>query len=86
MNDYSFIKQFKEIKISKICKKYEINLGNLLSGQTSDENYKKVKNEIVRELLKLVIEDKRDNLILISLFADIIEKQEKDIKALKEMI
>ena len=86
MSDYSFIKQFQEIKVSKICKDKGINLSNLLSGQTSDENYTKVKNEIIRELLMLIIEDKKDDLILISFYNDLIEKQEKEIKALKEMI
>lgn len=86
MSDYSFIKQFQEIKVSKICKDKGINLSNLLSGQTSDENYTKVKNAIIRELLTLLIAYKEDNLILIGLYNEIIEKQEKEIRALKEMI
>lgn len=86
MSDYSFIKEFQKIKLKDICKKLGINQSNIISGQTTDENYKKVKNEIIRELLMLIIEDKKDDLILISFYNDLIEKQEKEIKALKEMI
>lgn len=86
MSDYSFIKEFQEIKISNYCKENNINLGNLLSGCTTDENYKKVKNYIIRELLKIMIEYRQDDLILVSLFSDILEKLEKENKALREML
>ena len=86
MSDYSFIKEFQKIKLKDICKKLGISQSNIISGQTTDENYKKVKNEIIRELLMLIIEDKKDDLILISFYNDLIEKQEKEIKALREMI
>ena len=56
MDNYSFIKRFQEIKISKICEEKGINLGNLLSGSTSDENYSRVKNELIRQLLMLLID------------------------------
>ena len=86
MNSYNFIKRFQEIKISNIWKEQGINLGNLLSGSTSEENYTKVKNELIRELLMLLIEDKKEDLLLIGFYNELLEKQEKEIKALKEMI
>lgn len=86
MNDYSFIKQFQEIKVSKICKDKGINLSNLLSGQTSDENYTKVKNAIIRELLMLIIQDKGESLITLALYDEVIMKLEKENKSLREMI
>lgn len=86
MSDYSFIKEFQEIKISNFCKENNINLGNLLSGCTTDENYRKVKNYILRELLKIMIEYKQDDLLLISIYNEILEKLEKENKMLREMI
>ena len=86
MNNYSFIKGFQEIKISKICEEKGINLGNLLSGSTSEENFTKVKNELIRELLMLLIEDKKEDLLLIGFYNELLEKQEREIKALKEML
>lgn len=86
MNNYQFIKRFQDIKLSRICKDKKIDLSNLLSGQTTEENYKRVKDELVRELLMLLIEYKQDDLLLIGFYNDVIEKQEKEIKALKEML
>lgn len=86
MSDYSFIKGFQDIKLSNICKKYNLNLGNVISGQTSEENYKKVKNEIVRELLILMIQYKEEDLITLALYDETILKLEKEIKMLKEML
>lgn len=86
MNDYNFIKGFTNITISNICKKFKINAGNLLSGNTTDENYKKVKNEIIRELLMLVISDKQDELITLYLYDEALSKLQKENKMLKELI
>ena len=86
MNDYNFIKEFQNIKLTNICKKYNINLGNLLAGNTSSENYKKVKGEILRELLMIVIEDKKEDLITLYLYNELLEKLVKENKSLKEML
>lgn len=86
MSDYSFIKEFQKIKLTSICKKLGINQSNILSGQTTDENYKKVKNEIIRELLMLIIQSKGEELITISLYDEILAKLEKENKSLREMI
>ena len=84
--DYSFIKRFQEIKISRICKDKKIDLSNLLNGSTTDENYKRVKDELIRELLMLIIENRQEDLITLGLYDEIIMKQQKEIKALKEML
>lgn len=86
MSDYSFIKEFQNIKLINICKKLGINQSNVISGQTSEENYRRVKNEIIRELLMLIIEDKKESLITLALYDEVIMKLEKENKALKELI
>ena len=85
MNDYQFIKEFTKITVASICKKLGIRSCNVFNGQTTDENYRKVKNEIIRELLDLMIQSKSD-LITIALYDEVIMKLEKENKMLKEMI
>lgn len=86
MSDYGFIKEFQNIKLINICKKLEINQSNVISGQTTEENYRRVKNEIIRELLNLFIQYKGEFIITLALYDEIIMKLEKENKALKEMI
>lgn len=86
MSDYEFIKEFQEIKISKICEDKNINASNLLNGRTTDENYKKVKDEIIRELLMLIIKDKKEDLIGLSLYDDLLKKLEEENQMLRRMI
>lgn len=86
MSDYNFIKEFTNIKVKDICKKYGIQQSNLTAGCTSDENYRKVKNEILRQLLGLFIADKQDDLIVLYLYNEMLEKLEKENKSLREMI
>lgn len=86
MDNYSFIKRFQEIKVSEICKEKGINLGNLLNGSTTEENYKRVKKELIRKLLMLMIEDMQDSLLLVGLYNELLEKQEQELKSLKEML
>ena len=86
MSDYNFIKEFTNIKVKDICKKYGIQQSNLTAGCTSDENYRKVKGEILRQLLGLFIADKQDDLIVLYLYNEMLEKLEKENKSLREMI
>ena len=86
MSDYQFIKGFQDIKLSTICKKYKINLGNIVSGIASEENLKKVKHEIIRELLMLMLQYKEEDLITLALYDEVIMRLEKENKALKEML
>ena len=86
MSDYSFIKEFQNIKISEICKDKGINLSNLINGTTTEENFKRVKKELIRKLLMLMIEDMQESLLLVGLYNELLEKQENEIKSLKEML
>jgi len=88
MSDYSFIKEFQKIKLTSICKKLGINQSNILSGQTTDENYKKVKNEIIKELQNLFISDNlnSEKIITLYLYNELLEQIEKENKSLREMI
>lgn len=86
MTNYQFIKEFQNIKLSKICKKYNITLSNLVSGQTTEENYRKVKEEIVEELLAMLIRDKGEEILTLYLYDDILLKIEKENRALRELI
>ena len=86
MSDYDFIKEFQNIKVSNICEKNKINLGNLLSGSTTEENYKKVKNEIIKELFLILSEEMQDKIVYIYLYNEMLEKLAKENKNLREMI
>lgn len=86
MSDYSFIKEFQNIKVSEICKDKGINLGNLLNGSTTEENYKRVKKELIRKLLMLMIEEMQDKLLLVGLYNELLETKEQELKSLKEML
>ena len=86
MSNYEFIREFTNIKVKDICKKYGIQQSNLTAGCTSDENYKKVKGEILRQLLTLFIADKKDEIATLYLYNEILEKLELENKSLREMI
>ena len=86
MNDYQFIKEFTNITVASICKKLGIRSCNVFNGQTTDENYRKVKNEIIRELLMLMIEKKQEDMITLALYDETIMKLQRENKMLKEMI
>lgn len=86
MTDYQFIKGFQDIKMNNICKKLNIKQSNLTSGQTTEENYRRVKNEIIRELLVLMIQEKQEDLITLGLYDEMLARLEKENKLLREMI
>lgn len=86
MSDYSFIKEFQNIKLSEICKEKGINLSNVINGTTTEENFKRVKKELLRKLLMLMIEDMQESLLLVGLYNEILETKEQEIKSLKEML
>lgn len=86
MTAYQFIKAFQNIKLSRICKEKKIDLSNLVSGQTTEENYQRVKDEIVRELLMIILADKQEDLICLSLYDDLLKKLEEENQALRRMI
>ena len=52
--DYSFILKYKELKtIGQVCKNLSIDYSNLINGKTSKENYKKVADELKRQVIEL---------------------------------
>ena len=54
MNDYDFIMEYKNMKtVSKICKEFGIDYGNLSRGKTTKENEKKVSDELKKQVIKL---------------------------------
>lgn len=85
MTNYDFIKEFNKIKVSSICEKLNINRANISNGNASDENMKKVKLEITKELLELFKKDNED-LIILTLYNELLEKVYKENKNLKEML
>lgn len=60
----SFLKKFSKISINSICNKLKIDSGNLSRGSTSQENIDKVKNEIIKELGMLFIDENTKNVII----------------------
>lgn len=58
MTDLEYIKKFSKITITKVCKKLDINRGNLLNGRTTKSNIKKVREELESEVAKLYIKEK----------------------------
>lgn len=51
--DLRFIKEFRKIKLSNICKELKIDKSNVYRGIASAENIKAVKNEIIKRYEKL---------------------------------
>ena len=52
--DMEFIKKFSKITIKKACQNAGVNCSNLHNGFTSEENVKKVKEEI-EKMIKILI-------------------------------
>ena len=52
--DYSFILKYKQLKtIGQVCKNFSIDYSNLINGKTSKENYKKVADELKKQVIEL---------------------------------
>lgn len=60
MTDLEFIKKFSKIRISDICKNLKIQKNNVYTGKTKKENISKVKNEIYKELVNLMVCDRNE--------------------------
>lgn len=60
MTDLEFIKNFSKIRISTICRNLKIQSNNIYTGKTKKENIQKVKNEIYKELAKLMVGEKNE--------------------------
>lgn len=88
MSDYEFIKEFREMKMTDICEKLKIKQTNIISGKTSDENLRKVKEEIIKELASLFTKDvtNSEKIITLYLYDELLTKLEKENRMLREMI
>lgn len=54
MSDLDFVKEFRKIQITRICKKVGVDYCNFISGRSSKENEKKVKEELLKQLNELL--------------------------------
>lgn len=52
-SDQEFIKEFVQISIANICRELKIDRTNISSGCASKENFKKVRKELVNQILNL---------------------------------
>lgn len=50
----SFIKNFSNINVSKICKQLNINRSNILNGKSSEETTRLLYDEINKQLIELL--------------------------------
>lgn len=88
MTNYEFIKEFQKIKLTNICKRLKVNQSNVISNQTSEENYRRIREAIEKELLNLFIKDNKNSekIITMYLYNELLEKIEKENRLLREMI
>ena len=57
MKDIELIHKIKNIKISNICKRNNLDYTNLIYGRTSKENTKRIADELRRELYPILVDD-----------------------------
>ena len=86
MSDYDFIKGFKNITLKNISNRLGFTAGNISSGKMSSENLHKIKLEIIKDLIELIKEDRKEDLIALYLYNELLEDIEKENKMLKEII
>ena len=88
MTEHEFIKKFTSITLKDIGEKLGINPSNITSGVASEENLKRVKNEIINRLFELFQSDclNSEKMVTFYLYNEILEKIEKENKVLREMI
>ena len=62
MSDLDFVKEFRKIQITRICKNVGVDYCNFISGRCSKESTEKVKNELIKRLNELLkeVENKND--------------------------
>ena len=61
MENLDYIKTFSKISITKACKKCHVDRSNLLSGRSTKENEKKVREELEHQVARLYIEKEENN-------------------------
>lgn len=55
--DVKFVLRFNKIRLSKICEKLNISRTSINSGNSTIENFHKVRKEIESELAKLYLKE-----------------------------
>lgn len=55
--DVKFVLRFNKIRLSRICEKLQVSRTSINAGNSTLENYHKVRREIESELAKLYIKD-----------------------------
>lgn len=87
MTNKEYVLMFNNIRLSKICKDLKINQSNVKSGMLSEENYRRLKESIEKELIKLYINKTNyEKIMTIYLYNEILERLEKENRMLREMI
>lgn len=87
MTNKEYVLMFNNIRLSKICKDLKINQSNVKSGMLSEENYRRLKESIEKELIKLYInKTNSEKIMTIYLYNEILERLEKENRLLREMI
>ena len=56
-SNFEFLKKFSKISVNNSAKKLNIDSSNVLSGRTSNENYEKIKDDIMLDIGELFIDD-----------------------------
>lgn len=56
-SNFEFLKKFSKISVNNSAKKLNIDTSNVLSGRTSNENYEKIKDDIMLDIGELFIDD-----------------------------
>lgn len=65
MSDKEFIKQFKKITITSVCKETGVNYHNIMCGRAGYDATKKVANNIAEKLVDLL--NKKDDFFAVDL-------------------
>lgn len=55
--DFKFVLRFNKIRLSKICDRLKISRSSVNGGDSTLDNYHKVRREIEKEFAKLYLDD-----------------------------
>lgn len=88
MSEHEFIKKFTKITLKDVCNDLGLNPSNISSGAVSEENLKRVKNELIKRLATLFQTDcmNSEKMVTFYLYNEILERLENENKVLREMI
>lgn len=58
MKSQDYVKEFKNINVTSVCKDLKISRANVSRGNASDEQYEKIKEELENRIANLYIKKK----------------------------